>query len=30
MLLDLNDVHWDPDRPQVDEAEAAMLAIAAA
>lgn len=20
MFLDLNDVHWDPDRPQVDEA----------
>jgi prophage maintenance system killer protein len=30
MFLDLNDVHWDPDRPQVDEAESAILAVAAA
>jgi len=30
MFLDLNDVHWTPDQPQVDETEAAMLAIAAA
>ncbi len=29
MFLDLNDVRWDPDPPQVDEAEVAMLAIAA-
>lgn len=29
MFFDLNDVHWDPDPPQVDEAEVAMLAIAA-
>ncbi len=29
MFLDLNDVAWDPDPPQVDDAEAAMLAIAA-
>ncbi len=28
MFLNLNDVHWDPDPPQVDEAEMAMLAIA--
>jgi len=30
MFLDLNDVYWTPDQPQVDETEAAMLAIAAA
>ncbi len=30
MFLDLNDVHWNPAQPQVDEAEAAMLAVAAA
>ncbi|XAS75719.1 Fic family protein [Dermatophilaceae bacterium Sec6.4] len=29
MFLDLNDVDWNPDSPQVDEAEAAMVAIAA-
>jgi len=29
MFLDLNDVHWNSAQPQVDEAEAAMLAIAA-
>jgi hypothetical protein len=26
---DLNDVTWDPDPPDVDEAEAAILAVAA-
>ncbi len=30
LFLDLNNVRWDPDPPQVDDAEAAMLAIAAA
>ncbi|MGI8591002.1 MAG: hypothetical protein ACR2M5_08450, partial [Nakamurella sp.] len=29
MFLDLNEVHWDPDPLPVDDAEAAMLAIAA-
>ena len=29
MFVDLNDGHWDPDPPNVDDAEAAMLAIAA-
>jgi len=29
MFLDLNDVQWDPDPPDVDDSEAAMLAIAA-
>jgi len=29
MFLDLNGAHWDPDPPDTDEAEAAMLAIAA-
>ncbi|HVF74767.1 MAG TPA: Fic family protein [Acidimicrobiales bacterium] len=29
MFLDLNDCSWDPDPPNVDEAEAAMLAVAA-
>jgi death on curing protein len=29
MLLDLNDVTWSPDPPNVDEAEAAMFAVAA-
>lgn len=29
MFLDLNGVVWEPDPPDVDEAEAAMLAIAA-
>ena len=29
MFLDLNDVLWQPDPPDVDEAEAAMLAVAA-
>ena len=29
MFLDMNGAHWDPDPPDVDEAEAAMLAIAA-
>lgn len=29
MFLDLNDVVWDPDPPDVDEAEAAVLAVAA-
>lgn len=30
LFLDLNDVRWFPDPPQVDDAEALMLAIAAA
>lgn len=29
MFLDLNDCSWDPDPPDVDDAEAAMLAVAA-
>jgi len=29
MFVDLNDGHWDPDPPNVDDAEAAMLAVAA-
>jgi len=29
MFIDLNDGVWDPDPPNVDEAEAAMLAVAA-
>ena len=29
LFLDLNDMVWDPDPPDVDEAEAAMLAVAA-
>ena len=29
LFLDLNDVIWDPDPPDVDEAEAAILAVAA-
>lgn len=29
VFLDLNDIVWDPDPPDVDEAEAAMLAVAA-
>ena len=29
MFLELNDLVWDPDPPDVDEAEAAMLAVAA-
>jgi death on curing protein len=29
LFIDLNDGGWDPDPPNVDEAEAAMLAIAA-
>ncbi len=29
MFVDLNDGHWDPDPPDVDDAEAAMLAVAA-
>jgi death-on-curing protein len=29
MFLDLNGVVWDPDPPDVDEAEAAVLAVAA-
>ena len=29
LFLDLNDVTWDPDPPDVDEAEAAILAVAA-
>jgi death-on-curing protein len=29
LFLDLNDVTWDPDPPNVDEAEVAMLAVAA-
>lgn len=28
LFLDLNDVTWDPDPPDVDEAEAAILAVA--
>ena len=29
LFLDLNDVTWEPDPPDVDEAEAAILAVAA-
>jgi len=29
MFLDLNGGSWDPDPPEVDQAEAAMLAVAA-
>jgi death-on-curing protein len=29
MFVELNGGHWDPDPPDVDEAEAAMLAVAA-
>jgi death-on-curing protein len=29
MFLDLNDVWWEPDPPNVDQAEVAMLAVAA-
>jgi death on curing protein len=29
LFLDLNDVVWDPDPPDVDEAEGAILAVAA-
>jgi death-on-curing protein len=29
MFIDLNGGHWDPDPPDVDEAEQAMLAVAA-
>ncbi len=29
MYIDLNGGKWDPDPPDVDEAEAAMLAVAA-
>ncbi len=29
MFLDLNGVGWDPDPPDTDEAEVAMLAVAA-
>ncbi len=29
MFVDLNDGTWDPDPPDIDEAEEAMLAIAA-
>ncbi len=29
MFIDLNDGAWDPDPPDVDDAEAAMLAVAA-
>jgi death-on-curing protein len=29
VFIDLNDGRWDPDPPDVDEAEAAMLAVAA-
>lgn len=29
MFLELNDLSWEPDPPQTDDAEAAMLAIAA-
>lgn len=28
MFVDLNSGHWDPDPPNVDEAEAAMVAVA--
>ncbi len=29
MFIDLNDGHWDPDPPDVDDAEQTMLAVAA-
>jgi len=29
MFLDLNDIEWNPDPPNVDEAERAMVAVAA-
>jgi len=29
MFLDLNDYEWEPDPPQIDDAETAMLAVAA-
>lgn len=29
MFLDLNGYEWEPDPPQVDDAETAMLAVAA-
>ena len=29
LFLDLNDVQWEPDPPDVDDAETAMLAVAA-
>lgn len=29
LFIDLNDGRWDPDPPNVDEAEIAMLAVAA-
>lgn len=29
VFLDLNDATWNPDPPDVDDAEAAMLAVAA-
>jgi death on curing protein len=29
LFLDLNDAVWSPDPPQVDQAEQAMLAVAA-
>lgn len=29
LFLDLNEVQWDPDPPEIDDAERAMLAIAA-
>lgn len=29
MLIDLNDGRWEPDPPEVDEAESAMLAVSA-
>lgn len=29
LFIDLNGGHWDPDPPNVDEAESAMLAVAA-
>ena len=29
MFIDLNDDHWDPDPPDVDDAEKTMLAVAA-
>ena len=29
LFIDLNGGHWDPDPPDVDEAESAMLAVAA-
>ena len=29
MFIDLNDGRWDPDPPDIDDAEATMLAVAA-